>query len=97
MEIDLGPHQEEKLRNLADREGKPAEVLAGELLEEALAAKEQAGELEGCPDPAYEASRTDLGRILRALRRRHIEQGGRLSSVEEINREVAEGRGERRG
>lgn len=46
-------------------------------------------------DPAFESSRTELGRQLRELRRRYILGGGQLLGPEEIDREVAERRGER--
>ena len=46
-------------------------------------------------DPACEPSQTALGRKLRALSKKYIEGGGKLLTVEEINVEVAENRGER--
>lgn len=45
-------------------------------------------------DPAFESSKTELGRTLRALSRRYVETGGRLYSLDEINAEVAESRGQ---
>lgn len=39
--------------------------------------------------------RSTLGKRLRAIRRRYVEAGGKLLTVEELDREVAERRGER--
>ncbi len=39
---------------------------------------------------------TPLGARLKELRQQYIAEGGRLYSIDEINREVAEGRGETR-
>jgi hypothetical protein len=95
MEIALDPRVEEELKERARQAGKPVEVFAGELLADALGASGNGSDRGVVTDPAYEPSRTELGRTLRALRRKYIEGGGKLYSTEEINREVAEGRGER--
>ncbi len=95
MDIELSPNQEKELRELATKTGKPVEQVAGELLERALFSKKTPENGAGASDPAYEPSRTELGRTLRSLSRRYVESGGKLYSIDEINREVAEGRGER--
>ena len=45
-------------------------------------------------DPANAASRTELGKKLRAIRRRIVDSGERLLSPEEVDCEVAIRRGE---
>ncbi|MBK1704384.1 hypothetical protein [Halochromatium glycolicum] len=47
------------------------------------------------PDPVVEhfEPRTELGRRLWTLRRKHVEQGGKLLTPEEIDAEVRERRG----
>ena len=95
MTIELNPSQKKRLEELARQSGKSPETLALELLDEALLAMKVPENGGGKSDPAYEPSRTELGRTLRSFRRKYVESGGRLYSLEEINREVAEGRGER--
>ena len=45
-------------------------------------------------DPALGPSKTELGRKLREIRARYLARGGELLTAEEIDREVAERRGE---
>ncbi|HVR73520.1 MAG TPA: hypothetical protein VMT52_04285 [Planctomycetota bacterium] len=96
MSIELDPAREKALKDAARKEGRdPSEVLS-ELIDDFLTAKNgpESGDSNDS-DPAYEPSHTELGRTLRALSRKYVETGGKLYSVDEINREVAEGRGER--
>ena len=45
-------------------------------------------------DPAYDESKTEFGRKLRALSRKYVESGKPLLSADEICAEVANRRGE---
>lgn len=64
MEIFLDPRQEKQLRALAHEAGKPVEVLAGELLQEAIFAHENGGKQEGGsvgePSLQFHETATDL-------------------------------------
>jgi len=44
---------------------------------------------------AISPATTELGRRLRAIRQRYIDNGGKLLSMDEIDRELADRRGER--
>jgi len=99
--MSITPDRESKkvLLSLARKHGKkPTEVLR-ELVHEAAAARKARGKRGPLTiqtsDPAGEASRTALGRRLRALSRRYVERGGKLLTREEINSEVGQNRGER--
>jgi|RhiMethySRZTD1v2_1073278.scaffolds.fasta_scaffold71328_5 hypothetical protein len=98
MNVMLDRTSEKELLELAREIGKaPAEVLR-ELVHEAAVSRKTNGNVKAASaltDPAYEPSRTELGRKLRDLSRKHVEGGGKLLTVDEINREVAENRGER--
>jgi len=97
MNVELDPRDQQDLEALARANGKEVGEMLRELLHQALAGRKTVAEESGksASDPAYEASRTELGRRLRALSRKYVENGGKLYSVEEINAEVREGRGER--
>ena len=96
MSIELDPTREKALKDAARKEGRdPSEVLS-ELVDDFLTTKNGPESSDSnASDPAYEPSRTELGRTLRALSRKYVESGEKLYSTEEINREVAKGRGER--
>jgi len=98
MKVTLDRTSEKELLELARENGKqPTEVLR-ELVHEAAASRKANGNVKAASahtDPAYEPSRTELGRKLRQLSRKFVERGGKLLTVDEINRKVAENRGER--
>jgi len=99
MNVQLDPKDQKALEALASQSGKDPGELLRELVREAIAERKVMGGVKAASretmDPAYEPSRTDLGRKLRALSRKYVEGGGKLLTVDEINREVAESRGER--
>jgi hypothetical protein len=70
MEVSLHPRQEKQLRELAKREGKPMEVLAGEILEEGILAHANAKANEGGrglePTLTFHGSQTDLDSLIAA-------------------------------
>ena len=51
MEVALSPEQEERLREIARTTGKPVEVLAGDLLKEAIAQHSSAARHRPVPVP----------------------------------------------
>jgi len=53
------------------------------------------GRVESSQPASSTARESDLGRRLREIRERYIAEGGKLLSVEEIDREIAERRRER--
>ncbi len=94
MTIELDPDRQKALEEAARRDGKEPRELLCQAVDQFLANGEQPSHKTSGGDPAYEPSKTELGQHLRALRRKYVEGGGRLYSVDEINAEVAEGRGE---
>ena len=70
MEVSLHPRQEKQLRELAQREGKAMEVLAGEILEKGILAHANAKESEGGgglePSLTFHGSQTDLDALIAA-------------------------------
>lgn len=94
MTIELDPNRQKALEDAARRQGRKPQELLCEAVDRFLADSEQPGHKMSAGDPAYEPSKSELGERLRTLRRKYIEGGGRLCSVDEINVEVAEGRGE---
>ena len=70
MELSLHPRQEKQLRDLAQREGKPVEVLAGEILEEGIWAHTNAKESERGrglePTLTFHSSQADLDQLIAA-------------------------------
>ena len=98
MDVTLDGNSEKELLELARINGKePAQVLR-ELVHEAAVSRKANGKANAASaqvDPAYGPSRTELGRKLRKLSRKHVEGGGKLLTVDEINRHVAENRGPR--
>jgi hypothetical protein len=54
MEVELSPLQEKQLMDLAEEAGKPARVLAGEILGEALSSRFSHKDGDTASDPAYE-------------------------------------------
>ena len=95
MSIELDPRREKALKEAARKEGKDPSHLLSDLIDQFLAERNGPRSRDvDASDPACEPSRTELGRTLRALSRKYVESGGHLSTVDEINREVAEGRGE---
>jgi hypothetical protein len=99
MNPDFDPSTEKELLELAEAMGKDPGILLRELIHEAASARKakKRGKLaeSKAADPSYQPSRTALGRKLRELSRRYIEAGGKLLTIEEINLEVVENRGER--
>jgi len=99
MNFDFDPNTEKELNALAEAMGKDPSVLLRELIHRAAAARKAKRRGKAASpreaDPACEPSQTALGRKLRALSKKYIEGGGKLLTVEEINVEVAENRGER--
>ena len=95
MTIELDPDRQKALEEAARREGKEPQELLCQAVDQFLANGEQPADETSGPDPAYEPSKTELGRTLRALSRKYVEGGGQLYTVDEINAEVREGRGER--
>ena len=95
MTIELDPDRQKALEEAARREGKEPQELLCQAVDQFLGNGEQRADETSGTDPAYEPSKTELGRTLRALSRKYVEGGGQLYSVDEINAEVREGRGER--
>lgn len=98
MTLHLDARTKAELEALAEAEGKSPEVKLSELVHAAASARKVNGAQKPTSeeaDPAYEPSRTELGRKLRALRKKYVESGEKLLTLEEINAEVAESRGER--
>lgn len=98
MNVHLDAKTKAELAALAEAEGKSPEVKLSELVHEAASARKANGAAKPTSeetDPAYEPSKTELGRKLRALRRKYVESGQKLLTVDEINAEVAQNRGER--
>lgn len=92
----LFPEDRKVVAERARQSGQAVEQVVAQLVHRALeidggeADRPKTGFVD---DPAYAPARTELGRTLRALRRRYLEIGGQLASTDAINAEVAEGRG----
>ncbi len=98
MIVTLEPQEQKRLAKLAAERGESPQALARTALREGLNALEKNGAGHSGTreeDPAFEPSKTELGRKLRTLSRKYVEGGGKLYSLDEINTEIAEGRGER--
>ena len=91
----LLPADRKAVLEIARESGRPVTEVVAELIHAALAAQLQSGLASPTEqsDPAYEPAKTELGQKLRALTRKHLEEDGKLFSIEEINAELAEGRG----
>ena len=92
----LHPNDREAVARLAKETGRAVSDVVADLVHEALSEKGRRGEAVSAngSDPAYEDSKTELGRKLRALSRKYVESGDPLLSADEICEEVQARRGE---
>ena len=97
VELDtLHPDDRKKVAQRARETGRAVSDIVADLVHAGLVAEGRNGAApaDERTDPAYDESKTELGRKLRALSRKYVESGEPLLSADEICAEVADRRGE---